>query len=438
MSGRILSYHPYSKFPNNDLWIKLSSLMKSITEYGVSIKWIHIPRSKNLEADELCNAILDSREPNHNVRTAEPNDSPLTQSYFSSLLQKSLSIKTKKLYTVPRPLLPLLANVIHHILAEYDKDPISTRIKILLLPSLISIHCSRVQNRHDFKQLRTHLFLLASSESYFNESVHDLANMIDHLSSIESASTITEPSDESARIAHLCAKGRFQQVLRNNNTFVADASAEVQRKTSELFPREDLPTPIPVHAQVIPLSYGEIFSAFRKLKRYKSPSISGWTRELLVAMFLDPTNSEQQNIASFFSDLFNTNISHHEKSYLLSGLLIPLAYKEKPGKIRPIIISDTLVKITWIIALSFIKGKDPNIEKSGHCFSRPGSSQLAIFAIQNALDQGFPVVACDAVNAFNTLKRNSIVEYIAERPHIYSKIYRLFNMHYCSPSTAYM
>ena len=51
-------------------WAKLRTEYEKLIALGYSIKWEWIPRMQNREADELCNAALDQREPNNQVKSA--------------------------------------------------------------------------------------------------------------------------------------------------------------------------------------------------------------------------------------------------------------------------------------------------------------------------------------------------------------------------------
>ena len=73
-SGRALSFTPNSRLPNAQLWRELALSLKKCLESSLSLSFIWRPRRYNAEADELCNACLDKRDPNLSVFS--PSASP--------------------------------------------------------------------------------------------------------------------------------------------------------------------------------------------------------------------------------------------------------------------------------------------------------------------------------------------------------------------------
>ncbi len=130
-----------------------------------------------------------------------------------------------------------------------------------------------------------------------------------------------------------------------------------------------------------------------------------------------------------FTHLVNVQLSDSERAFFQTGILSPLAYKSKPGKVRPVIILDTLLKVSWLVALQDIH--DPNITKSSHTFGCRGSAQLSLFTVQQALDseEGI-VIALDACNAYNTIFRNKAMDYLEKHRVRYSKSFPLVNLMY--------
>jgi hypothetical protein len=141
----------------------------------------------------------------------------------------------------------------------------------------------------------------------------------------------------------------------------------------------------------------------------------------------------QPTLMSIFTALTNTQLYPDEREFLKTGVLCPFEYADKQGKIRPVVILDTLMKMAWHIVLEGIV--DPLVIDSTQTFGRPGSCQLAIHAVQEALHDEEVVIAMDAVNAYNTLDRREAMMYLAEHQHKYSRTFALVNMMYAEAST---
>jgi len=137
---------------------------------------------------------------------------------------------------------------------------------------------------------------------------------------------------------------------------------------------------------------------------------------------------QQALIALIFEHFVNTKISPAERKLFQTGILCPLAYVSKPTKLRPIVMLDCLLKVAWHIVLSDIK--DINIDNSSNTSNRKGACQLAIHAVQEALNAGEAVIALDSVNAFNTLSRQPIFDYLQQHRRTYGKTFHLVNMMY--------
>ena len=106
------------------------------------------------------------------------------------------------------------------------------------------------------------------------------------------------------------------------------------------------------------------------------------------------------------------DVTQAEMELFTTGVMAPISYASKPGKIRPIVMTDTIMKLLWLITLNNVI--DPNMETSTHVFGKRGACQLVAATVQAALDNGQTVVALDATNAYNTLDRHHTFAYILQ------------------------
>jgi len=304
-----------------------------------------------------------------------------------------------------------------------------------IAPHLINVYDKSCQGRSAFKALRHHLCLLQQPD-YIDRCVADL-----HMALQSEAPTTTTPPRrdvDEAQIRNFCKRGLFHKCLHDDDVEVVQPSHAVHAALSDLFPQSDLPDPIPTGDLPAPFyTYSQCRQAFQRVKKHKSPGLSGWTRELLFPLFLNPVPAPVKHaIASLFTTFVNVDrLTLAERQILKTGSLLPFYYRAK-NKYRPIVILETISKMMWVLALTDID--DTNLMKTGHTACRKGSTQLAVHCIQEALHAGRPVLCMDASNAFNTLSRFDAVKYMSERRNIYAPCLQLYNMMYAEPSTVHM
>ncbi len=217
---------------------------------------------------------------------------------------------------------------------------------------------------------------------------------------------------------------------------IADAAdPAVQRTILDMFPQSELPSSIPNRDRTPHIiRYAEIMRALKKMKRGKAPGLTGWTTEHLLPLLLKCPPRHVTQFEAIFTALVNVNVSPLEARLMKTGVIIPFSYRDRPEKIRPIVLICSVVKLCWHIAL--LDFKDPTIDLSGHTFGKRSSCQLAIAAVKAAIDDGRVVVCCDAQNAFNTLHRDAALRYMQSKPLVYGRIYSLVNLFYAEPSYA--
>lgn len=177
--------------------------------------------------------------------------------------------------------------------------------------------------------------------------------------------------------------------------------------------------------------------ALRKIKNGKAPGLTGWTKELFSIVANTASKRTQRLLSLMFTDLCNVSGLHPtERRMLFAGRLCPLAYNDVADKLRPIIIFEFINKLMWRITLTL--PEDELLTKtSTQVFAKSGSCSIAAHILHHCTENGIPVVALDAKNAFNTLDRKVAFEYVRAKPQIYKQAYNILNAAYTSPSVVF-
>jgi ribonuclease HI len=431
MNGDLTGYVLRKGEVNSHKWVELKGSLENLQHLfsDFSFKWV--PREKNREPDELANAVLDNRPPNPNILSSLSFS--FDHSFIDTLILQLQTTKLSTLRTLPDSLALLWQSFMTNILAKYStnkEEQTFTRKLFTILPHILSLPAHNIQNTSIFSRIKAHIILL-NDDQYLQESIILLQEKI---SNFQQAERQKNPANEEKRIKTLCSRGLFHKCLPGEDIELAEPSSENIEKIRNLFPKHELPNPLDI-IRAHPCTFSEVKAVFRKLKRGKSPGLSGWTRELLYPLFQQPSPIVQSIIAHLFSDFTNTNLTEVEKNFFLNGILSPLTYKSSPGKIRPIIIPDAFFKIAWSVVIGSVN--DPNISNnSSHTFNRKGSAQLSLVAVQQALQENEDVICMDAENAYNTVLRKAAFQYLEKHKNYYYRCFPLINLMYCNPSKA--
>lgn len=408
-------------------WAKLRTEFEKLDGLGFSIKWEWVPRMLNREADELCNAALDQREPNPNVKS-ETCANPVSTEQLLRILEQLSQVRRRTPRRLPDQLAKIWASFVFDIIIGYDRDPVRSRLLFLIAPHLVNVGMfPYVGGRSDFVEYRRHLHSL-SNEVYLNEQLRFLAEELTNPPTPSSRPQNSPSELSETHLQSLCARGEYSKCYEEKTTSIAPFNDEVAAKIKSGIPDAGLPRPI----DVLPndaheVTFAEVREAMRKLKRGKACGHSGWNRELLFPVLANPPSPVRTNLAKIFTDFINGLITESEAALFRSLVVIPMLYNQKPGKLRSIMITDGIVKMCWHIL--FLDLKDDRIDKSGQVFNQRGQATLGVCAIQAALEKGHIVVNLDAVNAFPSLRRNTFMDYIQGNRQ-YSKLKAFTNLMY--------
>ena len=398
----------------------------------LELEWV--PRTINIEADELCNAILDGRVANDGLRSRQHAPEITVQILFETLVGLANKRRTT-IRSLPMELAKVWQTFIYGLLTRYKKlEKLRTRLIFFIAPHLITVGRKSYIGQADFANTRTHLMMLLRPE-YLDDVIMKLWTEV--TAGPEQRETTTRGNRQelsSAQIRSYCCRGIAHKCWETSDICIADNSPENVKRIQAGIPQADLPMPCQVGPKNdVDIKYADVRQAIKKMKNGKTPGVSGWCRELLYPVAcLQTPHTVQEALTSMFRDISNATISEGEQEFLRSLILVPFKYAGR-DKIRAILITDTIIKVCWKMLLTPVE--DDLIKKSGLVFNKPGQSSLGVCAIQQALCQGRVVVALDATNAFPSLLRSAFMEHMASVP-AYFQCIRLVNMIYAHKCTA--
>lgn len=423
-SGRIMRFHSRDKNQNSSLWQNVQATWLELLTMGYCVTMEWVPRFKNKEADELANAVLDRRSPDTNItsQTGSAQD-------WDTLLQAAVSrLQLTRLRTVrniPTGLQQHWKSFIHMIAATPGWSEANRVALLTIAPHLASCIGTKISNREDFKLFRTHLTLL-HDEEYLRNALQSIATP----ATPHPAQTSQPNPGQPAFPTSLIRRRAYAQVLRDS--FKPHTVPDLQT-INALFPVSPLPEPlhIPESAPPTQITHHEILNACLRSAKDKSPSLSGWSRELLLPLLL----GEGEAIRALFCRIM-TLISNNALPHALRKILtaIPSLFIPNGDKLRPIGLRDYFTKLAFRIVMDRTASRDTNLQQTTSCFLKPGGAGILPIVVQAALDQNETVVAVDSTNAFNCVSRHPAFAYFKSHVAIYQELFPLLNMLYTNPT----
>jgi hypothetical protein len=403
-----------------------------------SLRWV--PRNLNVEADELCNAILDKEAPDTTKRSTA-NRVTASVELLNELLRMLQDKRVPTIRTLPHQLAKHWRTFIHFLVDRYrtesdQQDRLRLRLIFMIAPHLLTVNntVNYIRGRADFVALRVHLIMLLKP-AYLDDCIYSLR---DRITKHRHPARSSEPALlKPSQIQSFCARGMYAKCLGEGDATIAefnDTNVETIRKG---FPTADLPPHIDPNPRFkADVTFKRLRDAVKSMKNGKATGLSGWCRELLYpVVVLHAETHVQLGLTTIFSDITNARLSEPEQEFLRSFILVPLAYASKPGKVRAIIITDIILKAVWKIVLRDVASKDHALLQSGQVFGKPGQAGLAVCAMQASLSQGYAVVSLDASNAFPSIARSTFIDHMTNRPE-YVECIPLLNMMYTYACTA--
>ena len=431
--GRTTAFSEYDvdNISNGVHWKRLSDsqarLVNANGRDSIQYEWVR--RTRNVEADELANSALDGRLPDPTRRS--DHLAATSVDVLDDIVRRLRTRRLTTLRSIPARLLYAWKATFSHVVRSFP-NPVERRYVIIMLPHLISLRRSAIHDEEDFALVRDHITLLAQDD-YLRQAISELHAK---LNADPIAAAERPPHQVSSRRAKTLVKlGLFSKVLQDDDSTPAPCTEENVSKIMKMFPQHELPAPLPTPEAPFAVTLGETLNAIRRLRRGKCPGLSGWTKELLSPCVFDMPDDVQAAVVDMMVAITNDALTDVERLFLRDGILLPFQYASKPGKLRPVIILDTLVKTAWHIVLASC----PTEEKgsTSHVFGRSGACRLALGAIQAALDADHVVISLDAVNAFNTIKREAAFDYLRRHARTMGRLFPMVNLMYATASQAH-
>ena len=215
--------------------------------------------------------------------------------------------------------------------------------------------------------------------------------------------------------------GKAANVLERKPNAVLETSADLLQKLKHLLPREgcsyeegadEIPLPVPpippgeTELPDVSFSLAKVFAGMRKAR---APGISGWVVEHLMGKLTDG-----KHLHAFLIDVANGRLPPLMKPYMMGARMVPLR-KDNDG-VRPVAVGELFAKMAAVGALSTV------MEKVAAFLAKEGQMGVATkggldFIIQSVtaalkLDEGVVVALIDIANAYGTISRKMIREYM--------------------------
>ena len=432
VSGRYIQYlrnHAANRLPNEALWKSLALAWQELLDGGIDVTIQWCARRFNREPDEMCNAAMDDREVDPQVKSIveqKEYDEDSVERALEAAMDYALMVRIKAPRTLPRELAKSWRAFITNVLCDDSYSAKHKRQIFLLAPLLLSTEGQSISSRRDFKIMRSHITLL-NSRDYLIETILRLPQVKQRGRNGE--------CDEKTRIRVLARRGLFNKIVPDEEILIGDVeNGTIKTKLVEMFPKRQLPTPLPItDSQYVHVSWADVSAAIRRLGKGKAPGLSSWTRETLMPLLDNEFPPLARNqVAQIVEDIANVHITQKEKQYLSTSVLMAFLYRTKPGKVRSITTRDTILKICWKITLESFHDLEV---APGSIYSRRAGCACACYIIQLALEAGKTVTSMDATNAFNEICREAIFEYLQSKVNVYSNSFAFLNWQYGEPTT---
>lgn len=383
--------------PNWEEWNKLRSITTQLNP-NVTIDYKWIPRSVNRAADRICNDVIDGKSMDMEYVCANP---PIMSSFTDlDYLSKVFAFATEARHPSCRVLAPILLvpwrTIFFNLLkrALENLSDVETWMAVLLMPKIIL-----------YPQSKKNQLSLISTNSSFNAYMKVFRMTIGgaHYDSapIQYRSTLEE------RVVSLVAQNRVSRACDLLSESDVSIREPTLAKALQFWPRVENDTNAKFDDQQAETSYGELYAQLRRMPAGKSPDITGWTKELLMPIFNDASESERLMIQALFINIVNESLPKDVNKLLYStdGLFLGNDTKE-----RPVVNTSIWSKLLWRVAF----------HREDRHFPSVNSAAQAIF-LQRIIDAGFSVVKLDGKNAFQCMRRSLVFDAIS---HIEDPLFR--------------
>jgi hypothetical protein len=232
----------------------------------------------------------------------------------------------------------------------------------------------------------------------------------------------TEEEKVSRMVKRSTAAFRAKHLARAVNILSADVPSDltmsddaVHTALADLFPAPeegDTARAVPVDP-ILLVTTDELVAAAKKMAKGEAPGPSGLASDVLwQAIEADESGAVAEVLAALVRDILSGSLSPEDADRIRAARLVALPKPKRPDSVRPVVMSETLLKLAAIVSLERA-GKA--LHDMPHQYGlRKGGQEQAIHAVREKLRSGFRVKTFDATNAYNRTWRTAMFKKLAQ------------------------
>jgi hypothetical protein len=410
----------------------------------VDVEYLQVPRAFNVCADELCNAVLDRREPNKLLVDVSfevlANMPPI-----SSIMERIVRTRDRCWRMIPTHLRHRFVAACNLLVADAMASAQRGGYADGSTVALWTVASARILLRHSNRsgsRKVNHLsntLALAAAGTRARQSLvhaflygHDIDAYAVHVGPKPAVLT-TQPEVQSAERqihGHIAAGALGKAMMRLDSTCSIvspddDRALAVMRKT--YISGTPLPAKVAVTGDAPRISDATFIELTMRLRRNAAPGLLNWTRELLLTLRGIDGTTLRAGLAEVVNSMLSDSVHPLLHEALRSVVGIQLE-DQLAAKIRTVGLTEKLTSIAWRAALSTMPLR--TLVGAHQMMGRRGGVAIAGRRIQETIDRGGVVVIGDVVNCHPTCSRARQRTFVAKEAA--GPIQRLWNFFYTS------
>ena len=416
----------------SDVWKKIWQQQRQLrNQCPLAPVYTWVPRRYNKPPDELCNAVMDGRDPIH-VDPVEP-EAALHQIAAADIANTITEAATRHRYatwrSLPQHQLQLWRTLVHQLM-EFGETSDGNPIFWQLAPIIFL----RRRTSPTIAHLTQHLTACVNDEEYRNSTILKFCynTQEDDPQSFRAVTAVE-------RAQRLCALGSERKALLSLSTEEqrVEPTPQVLDELRKLFPHRKAELPqippdctAPPHALAL-ITPRKFLRVLRfRTSRATAPGFDGWTRELLIPVVNSRNHYGRDMFFALVLAVIGGNADAALISFMRKGVLFAL--RKPNGKHRPIVISSFVLRLAWKLALDCT----PFLSTlhASQRFSKFACQQAIARLVDGVLD-GKTAISLDASNAFGEIKRAVILQRLIDNPSLHLLL-PMFRSFYCEAFAA--
>ena len=235
------------------------------------------------------------------------------------------------------------------------------------------------------------------------------------------------------RVQHLVATGRISDaaIAMLGESTVPITPAVVETLRDKFPPAQDDAQWAAAEPQgaILDVDEAAITQLMTSFKRGTSAGLSGIMAEHITSALRFAQALQQQDLIAHLTAvvklLINGRVPRSVAAWLVGGRLVPVGV----DKLRPIVVSDTLARLTSKFGLTTVQHLLPGIFQGRQGgVGEPGARESTVLQLEGSIlqhdRQDWGVLSTDFRNGFNTANRRCIAEEVAQRVPVLSNWFR--------------